>query len=50
MKTFTVILLSFFIFACDSYEVKQIKVDVPDGVQIPQGMVYIPAGGFIMGP
>ena len=49
MKPFTFILLSCFIFACDSYEVKQIKVDIPDGVQVPQGMVYIPAGDFIMG-
>jgi formylglycine-generating enzyme required for sulfatase activity len=49
MKPFIFILLSCFLFACDSYEVKQIKVDVPDGVQVPQGMVYIPAGDFIMG-
>ena len=37
------------LFACDSYEVVQIEVDVPAGLQVPQEMVYIPAGDFIMG-
>ena len=49
MKLFTLILLCCFLFACDSHEVKQIKVDVPADVQVPDGMVYIPAGDFIMG-
>ena len=49
VKPFTLILLSCFIFSCDSYEVKQIAVDVPSGVQVPEEMVYIPAGEFIMG-
>ena len=48
MKLFTLILLCCFLFACDSHEVKQIKVDVPADVQVPDGMVYIPAGDFIM--
>ena len=39
----------FFLFACDSPEVKQIEVNVPEGVQVPEEMVYIPAGEFIMG-
>ena len=37
------------LFACDSYEVAQIEVDVPAGLQVPEEMVYIPAGDFIMG-
>ena len=39
----------FFLFACDSPEVTQIEVNVPEGVQVPEEMVYIPAGEFIMG-
>lgn len=38
-----------FLCACDSHEVVQIKVDVPSGIQVPEEMVYIPAGEFIMG-
>ncbi|MBC8285518.1 MAG: SUMF1/EgtB/PvdO family nonheme iron enzyme [Nitrospinae bacterium] len=49
VKPFTLLFLSFFLFACDSYEVVQIKVDVPAGVQVPEEMIYIPAGDFIMG-
>lgn len=49
MKLFTLILLSLFLFACDSYEVVQIEVKVPSGVQVPEEMIYIPAGDFIMG-
>ena len=39
----------FFLFACDSHEVGQIKVNIPEGVVVPEEMVYIPAGEFIMG-
>ena len=46
---FTLCLFSLFLFACDSYEVAQIEVNIPDGVQVPEEMVYIPAGEFIMG-
>ena len=55
-KSITLVFLRFpsfaFIFlfsACDSYEVVQIEVDVPAGLQVPEEMVYIPAGDFIMG-
>ena len=39
----------FFLLSCDSYEVVQIKVEIPAGIQIPEKMIYIPAGNFIMG-
>lgn len=40
----------FFLFsACDAPEVRQIDVEIPAGVQVPEDMVYIPAGKFIMG-
>ena len=35
--------------SCDSRSVKQISVEVPAGTVVPDGMVYIPAGDFIMG-
>ncbi len=36
--------------ACNSEEkVSQLEVVVPPGVTVPEGMVYIPAGDFIMG-
>jgi formylglycine-generating enzyme required for sulfatase activity len=44
-----VLLLGGLLLACDSHEVEQIQVKVPAGVTVPEGMVYIPAGGFIMG-
>jgi formylglycine-generating enzyme required for sulfatase activity len=43
------VLLSFFFSACDSYQVEQIEVQVPNGVTVPEGMVYIPKGEFVMG-
>ena len=44
-------LFSLFVFlpSCDSYSVKQIPVVVPAGLVVPEEMVYIPAGEFIMG-
>ena len=55
-KPITLVYLRFLSFAfilllsaCDSYEVAQIEVDVPAGLQVPEEMVYIPAGDFIMG-
>ncbi len=38
-----------FIFACGKDEVEQIKVKIPEGAIVPEGMVYIPDGDFIMG-
>jgi formylglycine-generating enzyme required for sulfatase activity len=42
-------LLLIFLSSCDSQSVKQISVEVPAGTVVPNGMVYIPAGDFIMG-
>ena len=49
MCRFTLSLLLIFQFSCDSYSVKQIPVVVPAGFVVPEEMVYIPAGEFIMG-
>lgn len=38
-----------FLTACGGESVEQIQVSVPEGVTVPQDMVYIPAGKFIMG-
>lgn len=38
-----------FLSSCDSYSVKQIPVKIPAGLGVPEEMVYIPAGEFIMG-
>jgi len=39
-----------FCFACDgNEEVIQLEVAVPEGTKVPDEMVYIPAGDFIMG-
>ncbi len=35
--------------SCDSYSVRQIPVKIPSGLIVPDEMVYIPAGKFIMG-
>ena len=42
-------ILLIFLASCDSRSVQQIEVDVPVGTVVPDGMVYIPAGEFIMG-
>ena len=38
-----------FIFTCSKDGVDQIKVNIPEGITVPEGMVYIPVGDFIMG-
>jgi len=38
-----------FIFACGKDGVEQIKVNVPEGMTVPEDMIYIPSGDFIMG-
>ena len=42
-------ILLIFLSSCDSRSVKQISVEVPADTVVPDGMVYIPAGEFIMG-
>ena len=42
-------LLLIFLSSCDSRSVKQISVEFPTGIVVPDGMVYIQAGEFIMG-
>ncbi len=37
------------LFACGPPDVEQIDVAIPEGVTVPEGMVYIPEGGFVMG-
>ena len=49
VKPYALFFFFFFLFSCDSYEVVQIKVEIPAGVQVPEKMVYIPRGDFIMG-
>lgn len=49
MSHTALLLFSFFLFSCDSRSVKQISVEVPAGLVVPEEMVYIPAGEFIMG-
>ena len=43
-----VFILAIFSFSC-SEEVEQIKVNVPQGIVVPENMVYIPSGEFVMG-
>ena len=52
MKVQVIIILPFlltFLSSCDSHSVKQISVTVPAGTVVPEEMIYIPAGDFIMG-
>ncbi len=49
MSRFILSFLLIFLSSCDSYSVKQIPVVVPAGLVVPEEMVYIPAGEFIMG-
>ena len=44
-----VFVLPLFLLSCPDHSVKQIPVKVPEGVEVPPEMVYIPGGEFIMG-
>lgn len=46
---FVVYLPVLILFSCDGRQVKQIAVEIPSGTTVPEGMVFIPAGEFIMG-
>jgi formylglycine-generating enzyme required for sulfatase activity len=41
--------LSFWLSTCSENSVEQIPVQVPDGLMVPDGMVYIPEGEFTYG-
>ena len=50
MRRFLLVFFSLlFIFTCSKDGVDQIKVNIPEGITVPEGMVYIPVGDFIMG-
>jgi formylglycine-generating enzyme required for sulfatase activity len=50
MNRFYFLSLLVFLFSCDSKkDVEQIKVSIPAGQLVPEEMIYIPAGKFIMG-
>ncbi|UCD11889.1 MAG: SUMF1/EgtB/PvdO family nonheme iron enzyme [Nitrospinaceae bacterium] len=49
MKPRGVLALCLLLVSCESHTVEQIAVTVPPGVTVPDKMVYIPAGEFIMG-
>ena len=50
MRRFLLVFFSLlFIFTCSKDRVDQIKVNIPEGITVPEGMVYIPVGDFIMG-
>lgn len=51
MRRFPAIIFFLIIFcaSCGKEEVAQIEVQVPQGVSVPEDMVYIPSGEFIMG-
>ncbi len=49
MRSIFLILVVFAFSACGEPEVETLDVKIPSGVQVPDGMVYIPAGEFIMG-
>ena len=44
-----VVFFLIFFIGCGKDEVEQIKVDIPEGIVVPDDMVYIPSGNFIMG-
>ena len=42
-------MIGLLVLACDSPRVEQLTVEIPSGVKVPENMVYIPAGEFIIG-
>ncbi len=48
-RQWLMVLALVFLSACGADSVEQIKVTVPPGMIVPEDMVYIPAGKFIMG-
>ena len=50
MKYFLLFAFSLmFFFACEKDGVEQINVIIPESIVVPEDMVYIPSGNFIMG-
>lgn len=49
MSRFIWLLVLVLLSACGGNDVEQIQVTVPPGVTVPDEMVYIPAGKFVMG-
>ncbi|QPJ64219.1 MAG: formylglycine-generating enzyme family protein [Candidatus Nitrohelix vancouverensis] len=49
MRSIFLILAVLALSACGEPEVETLDVKIPSGVQVPEGMVYIPEGEFIMG-
>jgi len=48
-RSLLVVFLLVFFLACGKDGVDQIKVNIPEGITVPEDMVYIPVGDFIMG-
>ena len=49
LRPWMVFCLGFCLFSCGPPDVEQIAVSIPKGVVVPEDMIYIPEGGFVMG-